>query len=87
MLAPLQSYALTSTRKISIGTHSLTHSPTHSLINRSGQRLFLSKKASSSSDKIRIRLLSDYKEIGKKGEISIVSGTHSLTHSPTYSLT
>jgi hypothetical protein len=49
MLAPLQSYALTSTRKISIG-----------------QRLFLSKKASSSSDKIRIRLLSDYKEIGKK---------------------
>ena len=59
MLSPLQSYALTSTRKISI--------------NRSGLRLFLSKKTSSSSDKIRIRLLSDYKEIGKKGEISIVS--------------
>ncbi len=61
MLAPLQSYALTSTRKISI--------------NRSGLRLFLSKKTSSSSDKIRIRLLSDYKEIGKKGEISIVSAS------------
>lgn len=61
MLSPLQSYALTSTRKISI--------------NRSGLRLFLSKKTSSSSDKIRIRLLSDYKEIGKKGEISIVSAS------------
>ena len=54
--------------------HRAVRSNTAKIIKSSSHTtLFHSKKTSSSNDKIRIRLISDYKEIGKKGEISMVS--------------